>query len=146
MGKTFLPWPTTGRIQPRRAQMGIGRESEQDLMDRVLEQGVKPHAAEIAAIGLSGRFACLVFEPGDLHRKVVRTWGRTGEAVFPLSPEQVRVLASTDRAALRWFSIPPDESKIKVFLLVHEGTLLINYEPGHGWSVEPGSTDAGWLS
>ncbi|HMI82551.1 MAG TPA: hypothetical protein VK550_00590 [Polyangiaceae bacterium] len=129
----------------------MGRDQEkahatQKLMDRVLEQGIKPHAGEIAEIGLSGRFACVVFEPGPAVREALKKWGRSEEKVFPLSSGQVRALAQTDEAARRWFATPPDETKIKVFLVVHDGTLLINHEPGKGYSTEPSSTDRERLS
>ena len=34
----------------------------------------------------------------------------------------------------------------KVFVIAHSGSLLLNYAPGVGFSVEPGSADNGTLS
>jgi hypothetical protein len=113
-----------------------------ELMDRLLRDGIKPHGRRIAELGLSGRIACLVFEPGPTAVVVLKAMKRERSGpLFPLSSFEIGQLARSDRTTARWLATPSSGIKQKIFVFVHEGTLLLNHERGRGYSLEPGSTD-----
>jgi hypothetical protein len=91
-----------------------------------------------------GRFTAIIFEPeGDLIEKAAATLGRVGdEPRWVLPPDAVAALGETDHVAQRWFAERPHEEHVKITVLLHQGTLLLNWSDGRGWYIEPGSLDA----
>jgi hypothetical protein len=113
------------------------------LLDRLLKEGIRAHAAEIAEIaqGSDPAIAVVVFEPDERGRRALRAWGWDGEAqVFALPHECEAGLAKADLVTARWVARRTrDVSRIVV--IVQSGTFLMNLEPGRGLYIEPGSLD-----
>lgn len=113
-----------------------------EVLNRLLQEGIKPHARRIAELGIQGRFACVVFEPGPTAITILKAMNRhSAGPVFALSECEVAMLAASDQVAERWFSSRPNARKQEIFAFVQEGTPLINHEHRLGFSLEPGSTD-----
>jgi hypothetical protein len=127
------------------------------FMQRLLAQGIKPHAEEIEGVWREhGEVAVVFFElTPALREEMARAFLWNGDAaVVRMPPEVARRIVSEckergDEVTPRWLTDkrgwPPWVGRI--FVVAHAGaTLLVNYEPGEGFSVEPGSTAAGWMS
>jgi hypothetical protein len=71
-------------------------------MNRLLEEGIKPHAEEVARICLEGGIACVVFEPGPEWQHALRSHGWNGEPVFALPAKIRERLAKSDHVTKRW--------------------------------------------
>lgn len=114
-----------------------------DILGRLLNEAIKPHAERIAELAERRRFVAVVFEPHEDAVKFARAlgWDRS-TPIFGLRETRVRRLAEIDHACERWFATKPCIDHIKAFVIMHRGTLLLNFEPDRGWYIEPGSTDA----
>jgi len=119
---------------------------QQQSFDRLLNKGIKAHGREIARIAVGGGIAAVVFEPAPSivnWLKVNLNWN--GEPMFRLSAKERQWLAEAwqnvgDEVSARW--IRGKSGKGRIFVFSGKGTLLINWSPGEGFSLEPGSTDA----
>jgi len=119
------------------------------LMDRLLSEGIHAHAQDIAPIIANGGIAVVVYKPHDLAREAARAVGWDGEsATFKLSnAARQRLIASLlrrdDAVTCRWLR---GNRAGRIFMISGAGTLLINFVPGVGYSLEPGSTDSERMS
>lgn len=113
------------------------------LMHRLLEKGIKPHAEAIARIAATGGIAVVVWEVDESNlRKLLRAEGwRPSSPVFPMTPRMKAALDATDFVTCRWLKMRSDLCVTRLFVVVRDGTLLVNYTPSEGFSLEPGSTD-----
>lgn len=116
---------------------------QRDFMNRLLDEGIKPHATTIAGIVSSGDIAGVVFDlHPDLHNDA-KSWGWNGaDPVFRVSNRLRKIAAQNfkaqgDAASERWFA---SDRRGRIFVLVQRGTLLLNYEQGKGYCLEPGSS------
>jgi len=84
-----------------------------------------------------------VFEPGEDTQAWLRDrfeW--RGAPVFAMSEEMRRELAQTDHVTQAWLGRRWESGDpLRVFFVVHGGTLLLNLDRNGGLSIEPGSTD-----
>ena len=116
----------------------------EDVMDRLLDFGIKPFFAEIERILRAGDFPVIAHEPGELGQQALAVLGRRGDAeCFGVSRTRMRkTVGQADEVTMRWVSAKPRPGHIKVFVVAHAATFLVNFAPGIGWYLEPGSTDA----
>jgi hypothetical protein len=116
-----------------------------ELIERLHENGLKPGGMWFLEQAMEGLFTAILFEPkGDLITKAATILGRHDkEERWVLPIDAVGKLAQTDHVAQRWFSELPHERHVKILVLLHQGsTLLVNWQQGYGWYIEPGSLDA----
>ncbi|MEJ7735146.1 MAG: hypothetical protein WKG00_38910 [Polyangiaceae bacterium] len=113
-------------------------------MNRLLDDGIKPHIEAIAPIAMNGRIAVVVFQPGAELQGALRNIGWDGTAaVFELSPARASAMAAEsaklgDSVTQAWLVEPRTG---RIFLWAQSGTLLVNFVSGRGFSIEPGSLD-----
>jgi len=121
----------------------------QDLFDRFLDEGVRPHSELIAPIISDCDVAVVAFEPMNIGKKALRTLGWNGRVpVLRLEQREADRLAQNlvsqgDHAGGAWLA---DRRFGRIFGFVHGGTLMVNLHPGGGFSVEPGTLDHEWMS
>jgi len=108
----------------------------------ILEKAVKPHANAIVSITKTGDIAAVVFEPHEELVVIAQAWGWDGSSpVFRLSNKKRKEAIEhfreeRDKVAERWFTAERNDGRI--FLLVHDETLLLNITK-EGIDIEPGS-------
>lgn len=116
-------------------------DAQQKLFQGILDLGIKPNATEIGRIALKGQIACLVYDPeGEQSMQALNAlgWDKRAE-VFALSKKAAKQLATADNATKAWVE---RKSGGRIFVVAHRGTLLVNFEPGKGYWLEDGSTNA----
>ena len=121
-----------------------------ELIERIVNQGIRPHAPELAVIGFSGDVAVVVFEPGEDAKETARDIGWDGEsAVFRLSEQGTRALAGSGKTAMaKWLrkKFDPAAPVARVYVLTGDEPLLLNYSSNEGWYPEPSASDRQGLS
>jgi hypothetical protein len=112
-----------------------------ETLDRLLARGIKPHGSRIARIGNAGDFAVVLFDPSEGGIEVAKKLGRQGdEPVFAVSVQKAcDTLLDADAMTQKWFSAAPSKGLIKIYVLVNDEHLLVNFQRGRGFSLEPGS-------
>jgi len=127
------------------------KEKTQETMDRIINNAIKPNAEEIASIFIRDDIACVVYDLDPECRNVAKALGWDGKTPVFKIPKSVRktfahnlrVSCPDDKVTPRWLE---GNRPGRIFLMVHTGTLLMNYEPEVGYTLEPGSTDPGWMN
>jgi hypothetical protein len=115
-------------------------------IDALLESAIKPHAHAIAAILAEGGIAAVVFEPQEPTLDALTDdFGWRGESVFPFTRDNRELFAKGceelgDDIAAQWLRAENRLGRVLLFAAI--GTLLINFTPGQGFSLEPRSTNA----
>jgi len=113
---------------------------------RLLNEGVKPYAEELAPILAAGKIAIVVFEPNESAKPVFRAMGWDGKAaVFPMSNAVRERLAKIDTVTAAWVNRKPKPTVGRLFVCSGIGTLLVNSAPGRGFWIEPGSLESEWV-
>lgn len=119
--------------------------SWRDLWQRLTDRVLKPNAQNLAQIIYRGDIAVVLFEPFESALSCARSLGWDGERpIFRMSNGRRKRLAHVweevhgDKAAARWLR---QRRRGRIFLIVNGGTLCINYEPDHGFDIEPGTLD-----
>jgi hypothetical protein len=110
---------------------------------RALELALRPNARRIAEIASNGDIAVVVFEAQGEVADLAKLLGWDGLApVFQLCNAKRILFASSgiDQISSRWLTRNTEIPR--VFLVTGLGTLLLNFIPGSGWQVEPGSVDS----
>jgi hypothetical protein len=121
------------------------QEELRSIFNRLLERGIKPNARQIASIVTHGQIAAVMFELDPENEKILRdniSW--KGEAVWRMSTKVRKAIAAAcaevgDFVGERW--LLAKERKGRIFVYWGSGTFLVNFEPGHGYWPEPGSSD-----
>jgi hypothetical protein len=110
-----------------------------ELLSKMVEKAIIPHAEEIARIAIDGGVAVVLYQPDATARRIGRElgWDKYNAPVIRLSQEHAARLATADRATAKWLA---RTSGVRVFVFMHGGTLLLNFGD-QGWSLEAGSTD-----
>ncbi|HSM93088.1 MAG TPA: hypothetical protein VLT47_09380 [Anaeromyxobacteraceae bacterium] len=127
----------------------IETTTEAELLARIINAGIRPHAPELALIGFSGDVAVVVFEPAEGAKTLARTIGWDGEsAYFRLTKEGAKTLAGStveDARLGKWLGrkFVPAQPVTRVLVLTRDDRLLLNYSAFEGWSQEPAVKDAG---
>jgi hypothetical protein len=137
---------TSKRTEPKTtgtATMTIVKDmaSSEAFMGRLIDEGIRPHAEQIASIIVDGRgIAVVVYELRVNWHEAARMMGWDGEAsIFRLTRKAARRLATLDAVTARWVN---SKRPGRILVLSGEGgTLLLNFTDGVGFSIEPGSTD-----
>lgn len=122
----------------------------QELLDRILEEGIKANVRAIAEIVVDGAIAVLVFEPHSGAMDALRAIGLdSASKVFELSRTHreglaQHVLSLGDQRSADWLT---RKAEGRIFVFVHGKTLFINFdERDGGYSIEPGSLDGEFLN
>lgn len=129
-----------------------------EFLNRLLEEGIKPLSEKIATIHLNGDVAVLFFEieTGDSAeaktamasakdlgwtggRAEVAAMTKTRAAKFA---DAIATIAPTD-PAIAWLR---GRKSGRIFVCVSAATLCVNFVPGTGFTIEPGTLDRQWLS
>jgi hypothetical protein len=113
----------------------------------LLEHTIKPNAETIAEICVSGGIALVVRNPSDQGRRAAAALGWDGTSAFEMSMGQRKRMAEEcekvgDAVTARWLR-RSGPGPGRIFAIAGNGTLLVNFEPGVGYSLEPGSTNRG---
>jgi hypothetical protein len=132
--------------EPRR----LTAEEAQAFFRRLLAEAIQPHAQAIAEIWSDNEVAVVFFEATERARDEAReVFGWDGaSAVFAMPEENVRRLAAGckqmgDNVTPNWIAA---KRPGRVFALVHDGSTFLLNCGDEGWSLEPNSLDAGWMS
>ncbi len=120
-----------------------------EALDRLLREGIKPHAEQIAAIGLAGWIAVVVYDlaPDPETQAFARAMGWDGRTpVFRMSAAVRRRLARSDTVTAAWLSRKPDPDPsrtiARIFVRTGLANFLVNFGPQRGYYFEPGSLDS----
>jgi hypothetical protein len=125
-------------------------EETATFFHRLIERAIKPHAQAIAEMWVEDSVAVVFFEAtGGARAQAKEAFGWDGVSdVFAMPEENARRCAAGckhmgDNVTHAWLMT---NRPGRVFALVHDGaTFLLNFGDD-GWSLEPNSTDAGWMS
>jgi hypothetical protein len=118
------------------------------VLQPIIDNCFTPHATELAAITDRGEIAVVVFDPdpaSTVMQQALRDLGWDGASVvFQLGAGlKKRLIADSvehaDLVTARWLR---GGRTGRIFLWTGRGTLLINFQQGVGYSLEPGSSDA----
>src|SRR5688572_11882285 len=92
-----------------------------EVLNRIRDEGIKPHTELLAKLNDAGRIIVAVFEPGELAAKAARKLGWDGTTpVFPLSLARYNHLNS-DPVTAKWLRRRvPDV--MRIFVVVHHGS------------------------
>lgn len=119
-----------------------------EVLQSIIDGCFVPNAGVLAGIIVRGEIAVVVYnldETDALVQRAVKALGWDGTSpVFPLAARLRRTLIEeseqrADPVTARWLR---GGSTGRIFLWTGRRTLLINYEPGDGYSLESGSLDA----
>ena len=125
------------------------RHAQEVILDRILNEGIIKNAEAIASIVSDGGIACVVYELREDVVDGARDLGWDGETpAFEMNEEKRKLMAFKcgqmgDVVTKKWLE---SERQGKIFVMAHAGTLLVNFDPEDGYSLEPGSTDMSWAS
>jgi hypothetical protein len=109
------------------------------MLERLREQALQPHAKQIGEIIGAGRIPVVVFEPPGDVVALLRALGWDGSVVNRMTPEFIKRLARHDGVMAGWIQRTSGPGRILV--LIHEERLLVNVD-NEGLTLEPGSTHA----
>jgi hypothetical protein len=111
------------------------------ILERLAREGIVPNVDSILAITKAGDLPVLVFEPGEkVAADLKKGLGWSGNGVFGV-PKWIfaEALQGVDPQASRWVVSEPPEGGFRLFVYINDGTLLMNWAPGRGLWLEPGS-------
>ena len=148
---------STGR--PVSAAERPQHEQLTQLLDRVHAEAILPNIDELARIFVERDVALVFFEiggPDPATDRMVKEgaralgWGGGRVEVGRLTHARAGRMADEiehsnpgDVAGIAWFR---RHSEGRLFVLVQAGTFCFDFEPGKGFSIAPGTTDAEWKS
>lgn len=113
-------------------------------MEELLERGIKPHAEALARLAADGQVGCVVWKPEPVAESAARLlgWQPQQGDVFALSQDACAHLAIGDRVTARWLAAGSSiDGTVRAFVISGHGSLLVNFKPGRGWWIEPGSLE-----
>lgn len=129
------------------------------LLDRMYAEAIIPNADALARIFVERDIALVFYEIGGPDPATDRTakegaralgWGGGRVEISRLTHARAGQLADEiersnpgDAAGIAWFR---RHSEGRLFVLVQAGTFCFDFEPGNGFSIAPGTTDAEWKS
>lgn len=125
-------------------------ETTREIMQRILSQGIVPFTPQLISIWNKGLVAFVGFEMRPFTMKAWRTlfpkWNKRRDApVIGVSGKEYASRVECDPVT-RNFLVRERTDDYPVFLFTGEGTLLLNFHPDRGFSIEPGSTDDEYLN
>lgn len=109
------------------------------LLETLLTEAIKPNAEAIARIVLKGEIALVAYEADDKWCDALGVPRKTRVDVRVL-PGRIRksMIEHGDSVTSRWLR---GGRTGRVFVVMHSGSLLVNFDGASGFSLEPGSTD-----
>jgi hypothetical protein len=114
---------------------------------RIINVGLRPHAPTIALIGFSGDVVVALHEPGERAKARARALGWDGKSeVFRLTPEGRRTLAGSaevsDAGIAKWLGrkFEPAAPVARIYVLTGDDSVLLNFSPFGGWTLEAPDT------
>jgi hypothetical protein len=119
-----------------------------EILDRLLNEVLKPNAEELARIASRGEVAILACEPDADAREALEALRWRERPVFGITRTRGERMAkaSTDHVWQRWAARPSNMQCLRIFVFVQSGTLLAHFTPGRGFWLEPNQGDAATLS
>lgn len=149
----------TPTAHPESAEKNTPHEQRVQLLDRVHAEAIMPNAEAIAQIFVERDVALVFYEIGGPAPVTDRSakegaralgWGEGRVEIGRLTHAQAGKIADEierstpgDVAAISWFR---RHSEGRLFILVQAATFCIDFEPGKGFSIAPGTTNAEWKS
>jgi hypothetical protein len=149
----------TPTVRPVAAAKDPQHEQLVQLLDRVYAEAIMPNVDALARIFTERDIALVFYEIGGpdpatdrMAKEGARAlgWGGGRVEVGRLTHTQAGKLADEiersnpgDVAGIAWFR---RHSEGRLFVLVQAGTFCFDFEPGNGFSIAPGTTDAEWKS
>ena len=144
--------PVSAAENPQRGQLS-------QILDRVYAEAILPNADALAQIFTERDVALVFYEIGGpdpatdrVAREGARAMGWEGGRVEigRLTQARAEQMAGEiersnpgDVAGIAWFR---RHSEGRLFVLIQAGTFCFDFEPGNGFSLAPGTTDAEWKS
>lgn len=133
--------------------------SARPFHERLLDEAIKPNAEALARILLDGDVAIVFFEVGD-GPSAMRKDAVDGARVLGWRGSRVEVSRMTKRRAAKYADtiarIAPSDpaagwlrrtsGPARIYVCAHVGTICVDYDPGTGYRVAPGTDDAAWMS
>lgn len=118
-----------------------------ETLQRVVNLGLRPIAPEIAVIGFTGDVVVALYEPGEKAQARARALGWDGKSrIFRLTADGKRALAASDEVSdagiAKWLAskFDPAAPVARIYVLTGDESLLVNFTPYGGWSLEPPAT------
>jgi len=115
------------------------------FLDSLLEKSIRPNVGALARILLRGEIAVLLHDPAPFWNEALAAMGWDGRAkVFALDGAlAMRTIGQSDPVTAAWVQRRCRGGVGRIFVVARAGSLLVNYQPGKGYRIEPGSTDGG---
>ena len=149
----------TSTVRPVSAARKPQHEQLVQLLDRVHAEVIMPNVDALAQIFIDRDVALVFYEiggPDPTTDRMVKEgarafgWGGGRVEVARLTHMRAGEMADElersnpgDVAAISWLR---RRSEGRLFVLIQGGTFCIDFEPGKGFSIAPGTTDAEWKS
>jgi len=149
----------TPTVRPVSAAKNTQHEQPVQLLDRVHAEAIMPNVDALAQICVERDVALVFYEIGGRDPVTDRTakegaralgWGGGRVEIGRLTHTQAGKMADEiersnpgDVAAISWFR---RHSEGRLFVLVQAATFCVDFDPGKGFSIAPGTTDAEWKS
>lgn len=117
------------------------------LLERILTEGIKPHGSEIARASLNGLVSVIFFDVAPDGEQAARSLGwRGGRSEFAgmnrTRAEKMASLLPKGDPARAWLR---GLRGGRIFVVTGKGTLCVT-DADAGYSLLPGSLDGGWMS
>lgn len=149
----------TPPVRPVPAAKNPQPEPLAQLLGRVYAEAIMPNVDELARIFVERDVALVFYEIGGpdpatdrMAKEGARAlgWGggrvevgRLTHARAGRMADEIERSTPGDVAGIAWFR---RHSEGRLFVLVQAGTFCFDFEPGNGFSIAPGTTDADWKS
>jgi len=149
---TDSPRPATrvegDSMAKRRADSKAGptaKAGTAEALERLLEEGIQPLTNGIANLAGKGLIPIIVFEPGKAAKAALRVffprWKPAVRLIGVTRENFAQTLGRSDHVTAEWGSRARPKGDIPIFVFAQEGTLLMNFMAGEGYSIEAGSLD-----
>lgn len=116
-----------------------------EALERLLEEGIQPLADGIANLAGKGLIPIIVFEPGKAAKAALRVsfprWKPADRLIGITRENFAQNFGRRDRVTAEWARRARPKGDIPIFVFAQEGTLLVNFVAGEGYSIETGSLD-----
>ncbi|WP_394842300.1 hypothetical protein LZC95_35155 [Pendulispora brunnea] len=108
----------------------------------ILARSIHPNIDLLAHIFLRNEIAIILHETDRSRYELLRQMGWNGKAhVFGLRRSKAaQTIGKTDYVTAAWIQRQSKVDVGRIFVLARQGSLLVNYKPGEGYSIESSST------
>jgi hypothetical protein len=120
----------------------VARAAIVEIMKRLILVGIGPNLHTITEITNRDELPILVFEVHDLWMETLVKLGWEGKPVFAMPKhEAARLFRNVDAVTAPWIMRAAPLGGFHLLVYMHAASLLLNFDPRKGLSLEPGSTD-----